>query len=162
MKPEGLSMINESLGSDEIGELWFKDSDDNWETLDDITARSEKSVDEYIRSLFSDGLVNENDAIQIRVLNGRLRWIKSDKMDEKWQELTPTIARRIEARTIEEEHDAIEALAKAVRVEEQKRLNTMEIGWYQDTKGDLYQFDGKTWLGKVPSKNQIDTLEFLG
>lgn len=162
MKPEGLSLISESLGSDSLGELWFKDSEDNWETLDDITAKTERAVESYVRGLFSDGLVNENDAVQIRVLNGRLRWIKSDKMGENWNELTPTLARRIEAGVIEAVQDEIEDSVKIKKAEEEKKQEAIEIGWYQDVKGDLYQFDGKTWLGKIPSKKEIETLEFLG
>jgi hypothetical protein len=36
------------------------------------------------------------------------------------------------------------------------------IGWYQDSKGDLYQFDGTTWLGNAPSQVEIKKLEYLG
>jgi hypothetical protein len=37
-----------------------------------------------------------------------------------------------------------------------------QIGWYQDEKGDLYQYNGTEWIGVVPTKKQIEKLEFLG
>lgn len=158
MKPENLKMITEKTGSDERGNLYFKNSDDEWESFADIQLKSEKSTDSYVRSLFTDSLVNENDAIQIRVLNGRLRWIRSDKADESWNELTPNLAKQIEAGLYVAGDDATPS-PEVIAIQEPEAY---EIGWYQDIKGDLYQFDGKTWVGKAPSKKEIEALEYLG
>lgn len=38
--------------------------------------------------------------------------------------------------------------------------NGMEEGWYQDSKGSLYHYDGVVW-DEVPSSN-ITRLEYLG
>ena len=163
MIPEGLTQVTDRIAKDEAGELYFVNREnERWDSMKTLSLAAEKSTNMYVRTVFKGGLTHEGDIIQIRSIGGRLQWIKSNKTGEQWQELTPGLARQIEAGAIEEAQDEIEFLARAERAEELEKLKSIKIGWYQDVKGDLYQFDGTTWLGKVPSKNQIETLEFLG
>ncbi len=103
----------------------------------------DKTFESMLLNRAPEALLNEGDQIYIRKVEGRLQWIKANVHGggQEWQELTPWITRRIE---------------------ELEKLKAIKIGWYQDTKGDLYQFDGETWLGSVPSKSQIEKLEYLG
>jgi hypothetical protein len=144
----------------------------DWE--EQVAAREEQiaaiheSMDKTFESMLlnraPDALLNEGDQIYIRKVNGRLQWIKANVHGggQEWQDLTPWITRRIEAGAVEDAQDEIEAEARAKRLEEEKKLKEIKIGWYQDVKGDLYQFDGTTWLGSVPSKGQMEKLEYLG
>ncbi len=115
----------------------------------------EEAVDRYVRKLFPGSLDNHGDAVQIRKVGDRLTWIRSNKPEEKWQELTPELARQIEVGAVLEGQKIIDA-------EIAEKLKAIKIGWYQDAKGQLYQFDGTTWLGKIPGKDQIEELEYLG
>jgi len=144
----------------------------DWE--EQVAAREEQiaaihvSMDKTFESMLlnraPDALLNEGDQIYIRKVEGKLQWIKANVIggSQEWQDLTPWITRRIEAKAIEDAQAEIEAEARAKRLEEEKKLKETKIGWYQDVKGDLYQFDGTTWLGKIPSKDQIEKLEYLG
>lgn len=131
--------------------------------INDLVLSVEKAADDYIRGTFVDGLVNHGDQVYIRVVNGRLQWLRGNKFGggEKWNELTPNIAKLIEAGgSLSVDAPGVEIpIPSVVSMLEPEKY---EIGWYQDGQGDLYQFDGKTWLGRVPSKKQIETLEFLG
>lgn len=59
--------------------------------------------------------------------------------------------------------DAGSAAVEPETAEEQLRY---ELGWYQDQKGSLYQYDGDQWTdGKktvLVSKSVYETLEYLG
>jgi hypothetical protein len=130
------------------------------EEINDLILSVEKATEDFIRNTFVDGLLNENDQVYIRVVNGRLMWLRGNKYGggEGWNELTPNIAKAIESgATVPAVPAGTDVPTVAIQEPE-----TYEIGWYQDNEGDLYQFDGKTWLGKVPSKKEIDSLEFLG
>ncbi len=124
----------------------------------------DKTFESMLLNRAPEALLNEGDQIYIRKVEGRLQWIKANVHGggQEWQELTPWITRRIEVGAIEDAQDEIEAAARAKRIEELEKLKAIKIGWYQDTKGDLYQFAGETWLGSVPSKSQIEKLEYLG
>jgi hypothetical protein len=108
-------------------------------------------------------LLEDRDQIYIRKIDGRLQWLKANVSGAQgWKDLTPWITRRIEAGAVEDAQDEIEAEARAKRAEELEKLKAIKIGWYQDVKGQLYQFDGTTWPGNTPSKGQIEKLEYLG
>ncbi len=174
MNPD-LTMLSDSAAVDAIGRVYVDvDGEGSWKPLADYatteplaaplltpeekaTLKKERELDKQLRDLFAGGLVNENDKVQIRVLDGRLVWIRSDLMEQKWQEITPELAKEV-SKTATEMKLPVEE-AKKIEVQEPEAY---EIGWYQDSKGDLYQFDGETWLGNVPDKKQIKTLEFLG
>ncbi len=163
MKPEGLTDITDRMAVDTIGEMYFKKDSGEWESIADITLRSDLATDSLLRSYFPDALVNHNDMVQLRVVNGRLQWMKANIHGggAGWKELTPDLAKRIDAgETVP--GLSIGPITPIVTKEPEPEPDLMEAGWYQDLKGDLYQFDGKTWLGNVPSKKQIETLEFLG
>lgn len=156
--PSELEGVTESTAFDKSGSVWFKNSDGTWENFEDLKVRSELSTDSYVRSLFPGALENPNDAIQIRVVNGRLRWIKSDKPEEEWQELTPTLAKRIEEGI---PFDRSFGPITSTPIDTPKEPEH-KVGWYQDEKGNLYQYLGSEWVGQIPNKNDIDKLEFLG
>lgn len=170
---ESLTIISETVAFDEIGRVFLKaDAEaEDWISAGEygpeipsaipaekmMVLDAEQKLDGSIRGLFAGALENENNKVQIRVVDGRLMWIRSDLMEQKWQELTPNLA----------EHIASSGREMKLPIEEAKKIEVQEpesyeIGWYQDVKGDLYQFDGKTWVGSVPSKKEINDLEFLG
>ena len=144
----------------------------DWE--EQVAAREEQiaaiheSMDKTFESMLlnraPDALLENGDQIYIRKFNGNLQWIKANVHGggQHWEDLTPWITRRIEAGAVEDAQNEIEAEARAKRIEELEKRKATRIGWYQDTKGDLYQFDGTTWLGTTPSIGQIEKLEYLG
>lgn len=161
MNPD-LKEINERMAMTETGELYFKQDDGMWESLDDITATSEQGTDKFIRGYFKGGLESDGDMIYVRSTGGRLQWLKANDMssDRKWVELTPTYARRLEAGLkVEEFVDSLESFKPKDVVEEKPKFAN---GWYQDSNGKLYQFDGVVWLGTVPSNKLMESLEYLG
>lgn len=111
-----------------------------------------------------DGLLDDGGQIYIRKIQGRLQWIRANVHGggQEWKELTPHLAKdRLTRDGVGEvDEESLEKLRDALRAAQTPEV--YEIGWYQDAKGDLYQFDGKTWLGNVPSKKAKETLEFLG
>ena len=134
------------------------------EQVDAILDKIDRHFEIDLLRRVPDALLNDGDQIYIRKIDGRLQWIKANVIGggQEWEELTPRISRQIEVMAVEDAQDEIEAEIRAKRFEEKKKLEEIEIGWYQDVKGDLYQFDGTTWLGKIPSKDQIEKLEYLG
>jgi hypothetical protein len=134
------------------------------EQVDAILDKIDRHFEIDLLRRVPDALLNDGDQIYIRKVDGRLQWIKANVIGggQEWEELTPRISRQIEVMAVEDAQDEIEAEARAKRLEEEKKLKEIKIGWYQDVKGDLYQFDGTTWLGKIPSKDQIEKLEYLG
>jgi hypothetical protein len=143
---------------------WEEEVASREEQIAAIHESMDKTFESMLLNRAPEALLNEGDQIYIRKVNGRLQWIKANVIGggQEWQDLTPWITRRIEAGAVEDAQDEIEAEARAKRLEEEKKLKEIKIGWYQDVKGDLYQFDGTTWLGSVPSKGQIEKLEYLG
>jgi hypothetical protein len=134
------------------------------EQVDAILDKIDRHFEIDLLRRVPDALLNDGDQIYIRKVDGRLQWIKANVIGggQQWEELTPRISRQIEMMAVEDAQDEIEAEARAKRLEEEKKLKEIKIGWYQDTKGDLYQFDGTTWLGATPSKGQMEKLEYLG
>jgi hypothetical protein len=99
-------------------------------------------------------LLENGDQIYIRRIDGRLQWLKANVHGggQHWEDLISGASmRQIELRALLEGQNRIDAEKAEIKV-----------GWYQDTKGDLYQFDGTTWLGNVPSRAVIEKLEYLG
>lgn len=160
MIPEGLTYVTDTMAKDEAGELYYLNAEnERWDKIADLSLAAEKSMNTYVRTVFKGALTHHGDAIQIRAVGGRLMWIRSNKPGEKWQELTPRLAKQLESMAIEDAQSEIEAETRAKRAEE---LKAIKIGWYQDSKGDLYQFDGENWLGDVPKKSELGLLEYLG
>lgn len=173
MKPESLTMVNDTVGIGELGDVWFKTTDetgvDTWtpgasgaKTARDMQLKEERALDKKLREFFDGGLEKENDKIQLRVVDGRIMWIKSDLMEQKWRELTPALADEIARGLAGSAEMKIPVETEVLPTAEVVEEVSYEIGWYQDAKGDLYQFSGSEWIGKVPSKKEIDSLEFLG
>ncbi len=168
MNPD-LTMLSDSAAVDAIGRVYVDvDGEGSWKPLADYATplltpeekaelKAERELDKQLRGLFTGGLVNENDKVQIRVVDGRLMWLRSDLMEQKWQEITPGLAKEISKTAVEMKLPVEEA--KKIEVQEPEAY---EIGWYQDSKGDLYQFDGETWVGTMPDKKEMKTLEYLG
>lgn len=156
--PVGTKHVSPGVVRDPDGVTWNKDDDsDDW-TADKgkgLSLRYEEQLARTVVSIFGGGLENDGDVVQVRKVAGRLTWIKANRSGEKWQELTPELARQLEVGAVLEGQ-------KKLNAEKEEELKAIKIGWYQDPKGELYQFDGKTWLGAAPSKSQLEKLEYLG
>lgn len=132
--------------------------------LHDSLARLDERFEELVLRRAKDALLEDGDQIYIRKIEGRLQWIRANVHGggQEWQELTPHLAMdRLAKRNVGEvDEESLEKLRDLLAATQNPE--TYEIGWYQDVKGDLYQFDGKTWVGKMPSKMVRETFEFLG
>ena len=132
--------------------------------IHEANVRIDERFEDQLLTRTDDALDAEGAQIYIRKVSGRLQWIRANVHGggQEWQELTPHLAKdrltRDGVGDVDEESLAkLRDLLLAAQNPE-----AYEIGWYQDGKGDLYQFDGKTWVGKNPSKKEIETFEFLG
>lgn len=132
--------------------------------IHEANARIDERFESQLLNRVGDALDNEGSQIYIRKIQGRLQWIKANVHGggQTWEELTPHLAKdrltRDGVGDVDEE--SLAKLKDALLATRNPEL--YEIGWYQDLKGDLYQFDGKTWVGGMPSKKEKETLEFLG
>lgn len=111
---------------------------------------------------------DDNDMIQLRKKNGIIYVMKvAHHKSNKWEKLDPTdvaVITDVHGAKLEDVDLAtlraeLGSVGEKIEIQEPE---SYEIGWYQDSKGDLYQFDGETWLGNVPSKKETNHLEFLG
>lgn len=144
------TMIGEGLAVDGLGSVYYEGDPGEFTPLIDIEKRGlEAAFDRELREKFE--LKEENDMINIRLFKGKLMWMKANVYSggKGWQEISPNIGT----------HGTLEELRDSLLTREPEAY---EIGWYQDSNGDLYQFDGKTWIGSTPSKKKINDLEFLG
>jgi len=110
------------------------------------------------------GLLDNGDQIYIRMVEGRLQWIIANVHGggQEWKELTPHLAKdRLTRDGVGEVDEESLAKLRDLLIAAQNP-EAYEIGWYQDLNGHLYQFDGKTWVGRTPSKNDKKALEYLG
>ncbi len=131
--------------------------------LAELDMRIEKFTEGSVLRSFPNALLNEGDQIYVRKTGGRLQWIKANVHGggESWQELTPVTAKHLENGGSLPETELSEDTIKALR-KIGAEVNNYAAGWYQDPKGDLYQHDGSTWLGQVPTNEQRKNLEYLG
>lgn len=160
--------LTEDFGVDGTGNVYFKKDDGSWDSLEELDMRIERFTEERVMDAFPDSLLNEGDMVYVRRIGGRLQWLKANNMggDKNWVELTPATAKHLEATgehpetlAMPTEAESLEELRKKLRAEE---VESYQIGWYQDVKGDLYQYNGSEWVGTVPTKKQIADLEYLG
>ena len=169
MNPETkIKEITETLGYDEEGNVVFRNSEgEDWNSLKEIDMRIERFTEDKVLQVFPDALLDDGDMVYVRRIGGRLQWLKANDMssDKKWVELTPVTAKHLEVVGDHPETLALPTEAESL-AELRKKLageeNSHEIGWYQDTKGDLYQYNGSEWVGTTPTKKQIAELEYLG
>lgn len=131
-------------------------------SIHEANSRIDERFEEQLFKRVGDALDKEGSQIYIRKVNGRLLWIEANRHGGgcDWQELTPHLAEDRIADLRETSRE--ESLAMLRDKLLQQEPEAYEIGWYQDTKGDLYQFDGETWLGKNPDRSKIKNLEYLG
>lgn len=124
----------------------------------------EQKIEKSLLDRFPDSLLNNGDLVYIRKANGGLQWIRANIYggSEEWEELTPNLAKdRLTKSGVGDVDDVSLEKLRDMLVTAQNP-ETYEIGWYQNSKGDLYQFDGKTWLGATPNRTIISKLEYLG
>lgn len=132
-------------------------------SMAEIDMRLEKFTEDSVMKAFPDSLLNDGDMIYVRKIGGRIQWFKANRTgsDEKWTELTPVTTKHLE-----NGGDVAEAIKPASlspeMIAELTKPETHKIGWYQDAKGDLYQYNGTEWVGTVPTEKQIAELEYLG
>ena len=172
VETEEVKAITEGIGIDDKGAVFIKGKDGEWDSVKDIDMRIEKFTEDNVLKAFPDSLLNEGDQVYVRKSGGRLQWMKANVRGggEKWQELTPVTAKAIEANggvrplTHKEKSRKFQegATLSPEMLTELTKPETHQIGWYQDAKGDLYQFNGTEWVGTVPTKKLIEELEFLG
>jgi hypothetical protein len=158
-----------SLGYDDLGNVFIKKDDGEWDSLKEIDMRIEKFSEEAVLKCFPDALLNDGDQVYVRRIGGRLQWIRGNVYGggETWNELTPVTAKHLEAMG---DYPELRAVDEAETKEELRKRALAEsaekegyaIGWYQNAEGDLYQYNGSEWLGTVPTKKQIAELEYLG
>jgi len=157
-----------SLGYDDLGNVFIKKDDGGWDSLKELDMRIERFAEEAVLKSFPDALLNDGDMVYVRRIGGRLQWLKANNMgtDKKWVELTPVTAKHLEVLgthpetlALPTETESLAELRKKLAGEEEQ---THKIGWYQDAKGDLYQYNGSEWVGATPTKKQIAELEYLG
>lgn len=169
MKPEPkIRELTETLGYDEEDNIVFRDSkEDDWNSLKEIDMRIERFTEDKVLQVFPDALLSDGDMVYVRRIGGRLQWLKANDMgsDKKWAELTPVTAKHLEVvgdypeiLATPTEAESLAELRKKLATEEE----THQIGWYQNVKGELYQFNGSEWVGSIPNKKQIAELEYLG
>jgi len=129
--------------------------------IHEANARIDERFESQLLNRVGDALDDEGSQIYIRKTGGRLMWIVGNRYrgGAPWQELTEHLAKERGIELAEARQESLELLKQKIMNEEPELY---EIGWYQDLKGDLYQFDGKTWVGVVPNKKEKETLEFLG
>lgn len=132
--------------------------------IHEANSRLDERFEQQLLKRVDDALDAEGAQIYIRKVNGRLQWIKANVHGggQEWEELTPHLAKdrltRDGVGDVDEE--SLTKLRDALLATRNPEL--YEIGWYQDPEGDLYQFDGKTWVGKNPGASVRKTLEYLG
>lgn len=68
-----------------------------------------------------------------------------------WEQLTPLLSKT--------RADKDKVLTENLTVQEPEAI---EIGWYQDPDGKLYQFDGNSWVDGAVSDKLKEVLEYLG
>lgn len=136
------------------------------EVFGDIMVTLEKQFEmDLLRKISSeDALLNDGEIVYIRKVDNRLQWMKANVhgVIQDWKELTPYLAKsRLDRKNVGEvDEESLEKLRDLLAAAQTPEA--YEIGWYQDVKGDLYQFDGKNWLGAVPNKMTKETFEYLG
>lgn len=133
-----------------------------YDYIHEANSRIDERFEEQLLKKVGNALDEEGAQVYIRKMNGRLVWVKGNVHGggQEWLELTPDLAKdRIGVIRETSKEESLAMLRDRLLREEPELY---EIGWYQDSKGDLYQFDGKTWVGTVPSKDDKKVLEFLG
>lgn len=134
--------------------------------LGELVDRASLSVDKQ----FEDGLLTkvegaldvEGSVIYIRNNGGRLQWVRANVHGgrQEWEDFSPSLARRNELSAASGEQEVIDA-------EKKEKLKAIKIGWYQDFRGNLYQFDGSNWAGSdsaslLSHRPSVENLEYLG
>lgn len=167
-----LVIVDEEHAYDERGIIYRKSKSGEWEMseeirrhLDDALANQDAAFEKNLLTRVPDALLKDGEQVYIRRVDGRLQWIKGNVYGggQKWEELTPSLAmKRIAEGGRANELEDFESLEMLRERLIQKDIKIPETGWYQDLRGNLYQFDGKTWVGDTPTKNQIEALEYLG
>lgn len=119
--------------------------------------------EEQLLERVPDALVEEGDAIYIRKVGGRLFWLKGNVTGASdWKELTPALSAEKpedwDPYAVADNSESLEELRNRMVHERE----TYKIGWYQDSKGDLYEYGLTGWAGTIPNRAVIKTLEYLG
>lgn len=151
----------------DVKDTHYRKEDGTWSSLKEIDMTLEKFKEENVMKAFPDALSDEGSLVYVRNLGGRLQWMRANIHggEEKWQELTPTIAKHLENGG--KRKTSMELLIEKAEQEEILRKiglqsKKYQAGWYQDDKGNLYQHDGTFWLNAYPTHEEADKFEYLG
>lgn len=131
-------------------------------------AHGEEKFEESLLSVIDNSLLNDNDAVYIRKVEGRLMWMKANTYGEKWRELTPNLAvKRLSG--VEGREETLADLRDRMAVPEKKNMAEVlyKAGWYQNAAGALYNYNGEIWTDGSGANvgmtlGKYNGLEYLG
>jgi hypothetical protein len=144
---------------DDAGNTYYKDDKKGiipWAEL--VESNRENSV----RSLLDLNLEDVGKIVYVRVTEtGYQRIIGSERSGkavsgQSWEDLSPGLSKR---RAADLAGGGSLVPTENLEVQEPEAI---EIGWYQDPDGNLYQYDGDKWVDGNVSVELKKQLEYLG
>jgi len=144
---------------DDAGNTYYKDDKKGiipWAEL--VEGNTENSI----RSLLDLNLEDVGKIVYVRVTEtGYQRILGAEAAGrpthgQSWEDLAPGLSRNRAA-----DLAGRESLAPTEKLEVQEP-EAIEIGWYQDSDGNLYQYDGDKWVDGNVSETLKKVLEYLG
>jgi len=144
---------------DDAGNTYYKDDKKGiipWAEL--VEGNTENSI----RSLLGLNLEDVGKIVYVRVTEtGYQRILGAEAAGrpthgQSWEDLAPGLSRNRAA-----DLAGRESLAPTEKLEVQEP-EAIEIGWYQDPDGNLYQYDGDKWVDGYVSDALKKELEYLG
>jgi hypothetical protein len=144
---------------DDSGNTYYKDPKKGiipWAEL------VEDNLEHSVRSFLDLDLEDVGKIVYVRVTEtGYQRIIGSERSGkavsgQSWEDLAPELSKK-----------RASGLAAGVSLAPTEILavqepEAIEIGWYQDPDGNLYQYNGDKWVDGDVSSNFIKKLEYLG
>lgn len=146
---------------DDAGNMYYKSKDGAVITWAELV---EGNLENSVRDALDLNLEDIGKIVYVRVTETGYQRILGAEAAGKpargqdWEDLTPGLSKKRAADLAGESLlPTTEALTLTVQEPE-----AIEIGWYQDSQGNLYQYDGYKWVDGNVSEKLKDVLEFLG
>jgi hypothetical protein len=148
----------------------------DWIGMSPRTATLMPTAIDAVKSWANKIATDDNDMIQLRKKNGILYVMKVvPHRSNKWEKLDPkdvAVITDVPGAKLEDVDLATlrDELVLRVEPEEAKPVPHMELGWYQDSKADLFYYEGEGHWREVDLKTNkkltesvvTGTLEFIG